>query len=134
MRTLRVTIILAALFIGWEALVRLLGVPAHMLPPPSAVLAELLDQPQWYLMHTMSTLLTTLIGFGLALLVGVLAAIGIISSKWVENTLYTLLVSLNSIPKIALAPLFIIWLGTGLRVFERIIHDLSFLRGDAGVA
>ena len=114
MRTLRVAIILAALFIGWEALVRLFGSPGHMLPPPSAVLAELLDQPQWYAMHTLSTLLTTLIGFALALLVGVLAAIGIISSKWVENTLYTLLVSLNSIPKIALAPLFIIWLGTGL--------------------
>jgi NitT/TauT family transport system permease protein len=59
------------------------------------------------------TLYTTMLGFGLALLVGLLAAIGIVYSRFLEGTLYTLLVSLNSIPKIALAPLFIIWLGTG---------------------
>jgi NitT/TauT family transport system permease protein len=52
-------------------------------------------------------------GFVLALLFGVLAAIGIVYSRILEHTLYTLLVSLNSIPKIALAPLFIIWFGTG---------------------
>jgi NitT/TauT family transport system permease protein len=46
--------------------------------------------------------------------VGVLAAIGIVYSRFLENTLYTFLVSLNSIPKIALAPLFIIWMGTNL--------------------
>jgi NitT/TauT family transport system permease protein len=54
-----------------------------------------------------------MLGFLLALLIGVAAAIGIVYSKVLENTLYTLLVSLNSIPKIALAPLFIIWMGTG---------------------
>jgi NitT/TauT family transport system permease protein len=57
---------------------------------------------------------TTAAGFGLALIVGVLAAIGITYSKFLEQSLYTLLVSLNSIPKIALAPLFMIWLGTGM--------------------
>ena len=55
-----------------------------------------------------------LLGFFLALILGVLAAIGIVYSHIIENTLYTLLVSMNSIPKIALAPLFIIWMGTNL--------------------
>jgi NitT/TauT family transport system permease protein len=54
------------------------------------------------------------LGFLFALVIGVAAAIGIVYSKILENTLYTLLVSLNSIPKIALAPLFIIWMGTGM--------------------
>jgi NitT/TauT family transport system permease protein len=112
--TLRVVLILAAVFGLWEAVVVALGIPQHVLPKPSIVFRELATEPLWYLEHTASTLWTTLLGFGLALLVGVVAAIGIISSKWVENTLYTLLVSLNSIPKIALAPLFIIWLGTGI--------------------
>jgi NitT/TauT family transport system permease protein len=55
-----------------------------------------------------------LLGFALAVVIGVLAAIGIVYSRILESTLYTLLVSLNSIPKIALAPLFIIWMGTGV--------------------
>jgi NitT/TauT family transport system permease protein len=112
-RTVTVVVILVALFAAWEGIVRAFGIPAHILPPPSAVFVELATHPGWYLNHTMQTLYTTMLGFGLALAVGVVAAIGIISSRWVENTLYTLLVSLNSIPKIALAPLFIIWLGTG---------------------
>jgi NitT/TauT family transport system permease protein len=112
--TVRVLAILATVFGIWEIAVVMLQVPAHIVPRPTAIFAEIIKEPDWYLNHTLSTLWTTLLGFGLAVLVGVLAAIGIISSKWIENTLYTLLVSLNSIPKIALAPLFIIWLGTGI--------------------
>ncbi len=112
-KTVRVVLILVAVFVLWELIVRALGIPAHVVPPASAVLKELAAEPMWYVWHTLSTLTTTMLGFALALALGVLAAIGIISSKWIENTLYTLLVSLNSIPKIALAPLFIIWLGTG---------------------
>ena len=111
--TIRVFVILAGLFLVWEAIVRAFGIPPHILPPPSAVFREIAAEPAWYASHTLSTLYTTMLGFALALVVGVVAAVGIISSKWIENTLYTLLVSLNSIPKIALAPLFIIWLGTG---------------------
>ncbi len=55
-----------------------------------------------------------LLGFALALLSACLAAVGIVYSRFLENTLYTLLVALNSVPKIALAPLFIIWMGTGI--------------------
>jgi NitT/TauT family transport system permease protein len=54
-----------------------------------------------------------LVGFGLAVLLGVVLAVGIIHSAWLERTLYVLLVWLNSLPKVALAPLFVIWLGTG---------------------
>ena len=64
--------------------------------------------------HSAYTVGACLLGFFMALVVGVLAAIGIVYSKLLENTLYTFLVSLNSIPKIALAPLFIIWMGTNL--------------------
>jgi NitT/TauT family transport system permease protein len=112
-RTITVLAILIGVFGCWEIIVRALGIPSYILPAPSAVFVELGTHPAWYFNHTMETLYTTTLGFCLALAVGVVAAIGIISSKWIENTLYTLLVSLNSIPKIALAPLFIIWFGTG---------------------
>ncbi len=108
-----VSLVLLGFFAVWEAAVRLLGIPGHFLPPPSIVFAEIIAEPKWYAIHTLYTLYTTMLGFGLALIFGITAAIGIVYSKWLENTLYTLLVSLNSIPKIALAPLFIIWLGTG---------------------
>jgi len=112
-RTLIVLLVLAGFFVFWEVAVRMSGVPGHFLPPPSTVLADIASEPKWYALHTLHTLYTTMLGFGLALLLGVAAAVGIVYSRWLENTLYTLLVSLNSIPKIALAPLFIIWLGTG---------------------
>ena len=112
-RALAVLLVMVGFFVVWEAGVRLFNVPAYFLPPPSLVLKELASEPVWYLKHTLYTVLTTMEGFALALVLGVLAAIGIVYSRVLENTLYTLLVSLNSIPKIALAPLFIIWFGTG---------------------
>lgn len=112
-RAVSVAMVILVFFALWELMVSLLALPLHFLPPPSAVLLEIAAEPKWYAMHMLYTLYTTMLGFGLALLFGVAAAIGIVYSRWVENTLYTLLVSLNSIPKIALAPLFIIWLGTG---------------------
>ena len=112
-RALAVLLVMLGFFAVWEAGVRLFNVPSYFLPPPSLVLQELASEPVWYLKHTAYTVLTTMEGFALALAVGVAAAIGIVYSRVLENTLYTLLVSLNSIPKIALAPLFIIWFGTG---------------------
>mgnify|MGYP006297897899 CR=1 FL=1 len=97
-RAISVTLVILGFFVAWELLVRALGLPAHLLPPPSAVLLEIASEPKWYAMHTLYTLYTTMLGFGFALLLGVAAAIGIVYSRWLESTLYTLLVSLNSIP------------------------------------
>jgi len=112
-RVASILLVVAGFFAAWELLVLVFQPPAYFVPRFSVVLAELASNPLWYLNHSLQTLYTTMLGFGLALLLGVLAAIGIVYSKFLENTLYTLLVSLNSIPKIALAPLFIIWMGTG---------------------
>jgi NitT/TauT family transport system permease protein len=110
---LSTVLVLAGVFILWEVGVRIFKTPAYFLPPPSAIIAEFFNDPAWYARHAAYTIGACLMGFGLALIIGVLAAIGIVYSRVLENTLYALLVSLNSIPKIALAPLFIIWMGTG---------------------
>jgi NitT/TauT family transport system permease protein len=112
-RTASVTLVIVGFFAFWELCVRLMNVPNYILPAPSEIIVELVANPMWYGRHAMYTVGACLLGFFMALIVGVLAAIGIVYSKVLENTLYTLLVSLNSIPKIALAPLFIIWMGTG---------------------
>ena len=46
-------------------------------------------------------------------MIGVSLAVAIVYSRFLEATLYTSLVAMNSVPKVALAPLFVIWLGTG---------------------
>jgi NitT/TauT family transport system permease protein len=58
-------------------------------------------------------LANTLVGFALAVVIGVSLAVAIVYSRFLEATLYTSLVAMNSVPKVALAPLFVIWLGTG---------------------
>jgi NitT/TauT family transport system permease protein len=104
--------VLIAVFLLWEAGVRAFKVKPIVLPPPSAVLADLLSAPGWYLGHAWYTLLVTLGGFGLSVLVGVLLAVLIVESRLLEKSIYALIVGLNSVPKVAVAPLFVIWLGT----------------------
>lgn len=111
---LLVAAVLLACALMWEALTRLLSIPLFMLPPPSAVLMAIIGNPGIYVHHSIYTLQSTLIGFGLAVILGVVLAVAIVQSRFLERTLYTLLVTLNSVPKIAIAPLFIVWLGTGL--------------------
>ena len=80
---------------------------------PTAIVAAFMETPLLFLRHLGFTLLMTSIGFGLSVGLGVALAVGIVYSRLLERTVYTLLVALNSIPKVALAPLFVIWMGTG---------------------
>lgn len=105
--------VLAGVFFLWEVGVRAFQVKPIILPPPSAVFADLLSAPAWYLGHAWYTLIVTLGGFALAVLVGVLLAVLIVESRLLEKSVYALIVALNSVPKVAVAPLFVIWLGTG---------------------
>lgn len=114
-RGLRVLAVFLGTLLLWEVLVRLFDVPTWFLPAPSIVFAEYGTDPKLYVVNALDTLATTMLGFGIAFFAGIGLAIAIVYSKFLENTLYTLLVSFNSIPKIALAPLFIIWLGTGMQ-------------------
>jgi NitT/TauT family transport system permease protein len=85
-----------------------------ILPPPSSIFAEFWTDPAWYLGHAWYTLLVTLGGFALALVVGIFLAVLIVESRIMEKTVYALIVGMNSVPKVAVAPLFVIWLGTGV--------------------
>ncbi len=101
------------LLLIWEACVRAFEIRGFLLPAPSKIIEQFLQAPGYLLRESLDTMATTLLGFGLALALGVLAAIGIVYSRFLDRTLYSLLVALNAVPKVALAPLFVIWLGTG---------------------
>jgi NitT/TauT family transport system permease protein len=109
----QVTLTILVLLGIWELGVRVLHVREFMLPAPSKIIVEFFKSPSYLLLQSLSTLETTIVGFALAVVLGVVIAIGIVSFRFLDRTLYSLLVALNAVPKVALAPLFIIWLGTG---------------------
>lgn len=108
-----VIIVLALSLFAWEGAVRFFQPSPLILPAPSAVIAAFLETPGIFLRHLGFTLAVTAAGFALAVVLGIILAVGIVYSPFLERTVYTLLVALNSIPKVALAPLFVIWMGTG---------------------
>ncbi len=97
----------------WEMCVVLLDVRPILLPAPHLIAQEIAAFPLWFLENTFYTLGITLLGFAVAVLLGVLFAIAIVESPAFERMVFPLFVALNSVPKVAIAPLFIIWLGTG---------------------
>ena len=103
---------LAAFLAIWELAVRVLKVRPITLPPPSTILLELSHEWAWYLDHTYYTLLTTLGGFALSVVVGVVVAMLLVGSRTFEESVYPVIIGLNSVPKVAVAPLFVIWMGT----------------------
>jgi NitT/TauT family transport system permease protein len=101
---------------GAEILIRLLEVPVYVLPPPSKVAAAL-----WrgfasglYLQHLYYTLLETLIGFLLGSLLGFSLGTAVALNRFVEYFLYPYIVMFQSLPKVALAPIIVIWFGLGI--------------------
>jgi NitT/TauT family transport system permease protein len=107
--------VLAVVGALWELAVVGLQLPPFILPSPVQVVAVLIESAPMLAQHTLYTLQACLLGFLLALVAGVAFAVLTVQSRVIEQTTYTLLVSMNSVPKVAIAPLFIVWLGTGLQ-------------------
>jgi NitT/TauT family transport system permease protein len=101
--------------VTWEIVCRATGISPTLLPPPSAVWAVLWGNPEILLQHAAPTTIETIVSFAVATVLGVALAVAITFSPWVREALYPNIVMFQLIPKIALAPLFIVWLGVGSR-------------------
>jgi NitT/TauT family transport system permease protein len=99
----------------WEVTCRVARISPELLPPPSAVWKVLTGNPQILVEQAIPTTIEVVAGFAIATAVGVLLAIAITFSIMVREALYPNIVVFQVIPKIALAPLFIVWLGVGSR-------------------
>ncbi len=110
----------------WEGIVAMFDVPAHLLPRPWSVLIVSAASWQVIVDHSWHTTLAVLVGYGLAVVVAVPTAIGIVLSRRVERLLYPPLVATQSIPKIALAPLFIVWFGFGIETKVSVAFLICF--------
>ena len=105
---------LACAVIAWDLAVRLFAIKPFILPPPLAVVDVIASDFPHLMRNGWVTLQEVLAGFALSVLVGVPLALAIASWPLAEKTLYPLLVGSLAVPKIAIAPLFIIWLGFGI--------------------
>ena len=97
-----------------EILVNVADIKAYVLPAPSLVFVELFDQAGNIFDHTLVTAWEVILGFILSVIVGIPIGVGIYYSKFLERIFYPFLVASQTIPKIAIAPLLVIWFGFGL--------------------
>ena len=105
------TAVLVGLVGLWEACVHLFAIPVYLLPAPSQIWIECAAMGDVILGHTLATLHTVLIGFGVSILISVPLAVVLTSSRGIATAIYPVLVITQAIPKVALAPLLVIILG-----------------------
>lgn len=103
-----------ATIVVWEAGVRLFDVPAVVLPTASASFYAVWEFREALWHNAVPTLLATLMGFGAAVVFGVALGVFIGVSRPVYAALYPLLVAFNSIPKVAIVPILMVWFGIGM--------------------
>jgi len=109
--------LLFVIFVGiWEGVVRAWRIPEFLIPTPSAVARALVSGlgSRLYLEHFWITFSESLLGFLMAAAAGIAFGTVIAQFRLLERTLYPYLVAFQTLPKIAIAPLLIVWLGFGL--------------------
>jgi len=102
-----------ALLVVWELACIVFHVPEFVLPRPTRIAAATYQYRDLLALNAMQTLMTTVVGFLIAIAVGILLGVAVGSSSAVYDSLYPLLVGFNSIPKVAVVPLIVIWCGIG---------------------
>jgi len=106
-------LVVALLLVVWEGLCVGLSIPQYLLPSPTATWAAGVEQFGPIMMHAWQTFFTTVLGFALAVVVGLTLGLIVGWSPLVFKALYPLLVGFNSIPKVAFVPVLVVWFGIG---------------------
>jgi NitT/TauT family transport system permease protein len=109
-------LLIAATLVGWEILVRFFDVPAFILPTPSNIFVALYRgiASRLYIDHIWITLAETLLGFAFGTALAFALGVAVALSRPIEYFLYPFIVMFQAMPKVALAPLIIIWFGLGI--------------------
>ena len=113
----------AGLVVIWQVCVIAFQIPAYLMPTPVAVVQRMFVDWHFLLHHTWVTTYETLGGFFLSVIIGIPLAVALVWSRSLEQAIMPLLVLSQTFPKVAIAPLLIIWFGLG--VFPKLL--VSFL-------
>jgi NitT/TauT family transport system permease protein len=116
----------AGLIVIWQVLVMLFEVPTWLLPAPTAIWAAFVKNAHLLGKHVTATGVGATSGLAIGAISGILLAILMVHSRMLERALMPLLVVDQSIPKMALAPIFVIWFGTGMMTRVVIAAVISF--------
>ncbi len=110
-------VLVIALLAFWQlyVYVHISQISPQVLPTPTAIVAALINNWNIIYDNTVQTLLETVLGIAAATLLGLLLAVMLDVSSWMRRAIYPLLVTSQTIPIIALAPLLLIWLGYDIR-------------------
>jgi ABC-type nitrate/sulfonate/bicarbonate transport system permease component len=103
------------LLVLWELYVRAGQMSVQVLPAPTGIVQALIQNWNVIYDNTIQTLLETVLGMGIATLLGLSLAIMLDISNWLRRAIYPILVTSQTIPIIALAPLLLIWIGYDIR-------------------
>jgi NitT/TauT family transport system permease protein len=106
-------LVFVALIALWWLGVVLFQIPAYLLPPPQDVLPRIVEARQSLWNHTLVTLEEIVLGFALSIVTAIPLGLLIALSPTAKRMLYPLLVFIQLVPKIAIAPLFVVWIGFG---------------------
>jgi NitT/TauT family transport system permease protein len=104
----------AIILLLWQAYTRLFGVSRIVLPAPSDIILASIERYDLLLRETWPTFLESVYGFGLAVLIGIPLAVCVANSRTLNLTLYPILVATQSVPKVAIAPIILVWFGLGI--------------------
>ncbi|HET8740448.1 MAG TPA: ABC transporter permease, partial [Acidimicrobiia bacterium] len=106
---------LLSLLVIWQLFVMVSGIRPYLLPAPTQIFVELFDSFSVLIEHTWVTLVESLAGFLIAAVVGVGLAVVMVAVPFLRGLVMPGLVAFNVVPKVAFAPLLIIWLGLGIQ-------------------
>ena len=102
-----------ALFVLWEIVVRVFAIAPTILPSPLDIWNALIQYWEPLVTNAWQTLFTTLAGFALAIVFGLLLGVFIGWSKTIYGALYPVMIGFNAVPKVAVVPILILWFGIG---------------------
>jgi NitT/TauT family transport system permease protein len=120
------SISIVVMLIIWQLLVTIFDVPPFILPPPIDIVARTVDLLPLLVEHAWATLFEILVGFVAAVLGGVMIGIALAASPRVDRALTPAILFLQVIPKVAIAPILIVWLGTGVSSKVVLVFLIAF--------
>lgn len=119
-------VLAGAVAIVWELAIDLFHVPTFVLPAPSAILRALVESRARLASAAISTAIEISLGFVLASITGIVIALFIARFERLGRALYPLIVLFQNVPKVALAPIFILWFGFDLTPKVALIVVIAF--------
>jgi NitT/TauT family transport system permease protein len=110
----------------WHLYVVAFDVPAVVMPSPASVFASIVRDWQLLFVESLTTFLECIYGFGLAFVIGILIAVMVTASRTLNLVFYPILIATQSIPKVAIAPIVLVWFGTGMESKVAIAFIVAF--------